>query len=547
MPDDTALTRGRRALADHAWRVAADNLTEADREQPLACDDLERLALARFLIGHDDASLDAWTRSYQRHVTDGQHIAAARCAFWAGYQSQVTGEMARANGWLTRATQALAECTDECVERGYVLIPAAVGYAESGDAERALPLFAEALSIGSTFQDATLTALGNLGLAHVHLLSGDVQHGLTLLDEVMVSTTSGEVQPQIAGIVYCATIIACQEVFDVRRAHEWTRALSRWCEKQQDLVPFRGQCLVHRAELMHLKGAWPDALSEVELARQRLSDPEGQPALGMAYYEEGELRRLRGEFAQAEAAYRHAHQLGHTPQPGLAWLWLKQGKTDAAASAIQSSLEGTDGPTRRARLLPAAVEISLAEGMPDAARTYAEELAQIATALGSPALRFVAEQQTGAVTLAAGDASEALRHLREAWRGWQSLDAPYEAAKTRRLMGRALRALGQEDLALMEFDAALVSFRALGAAADMLDMERESMTSDVAESPLTTRETEVLRLLASGATNRTIAVELVISEKTVARHVANIFAKLDLSNRAAATAYAYEHGIVRPA
>ena len=545
MPDNTALTRGRQALADHSWRDAAAHLTEADDQQPLECSDLEQLAVARFLTGQDDASLDAWTRCYQRHASADEHSAAARCAFWAGFQAQTSGEMARAGGWLTRATQALAEVSGECVEHGYVLIPIGLGSAEGGDLPRAEELFTDALRIGIAFRDTTLIALGNLGLAQVYLWANDIERGVPLLDEVMVSITSNEVNPQITGIVYCATIICCQEVFDIRRAQEWTRSLSRWCEQQQDLVPFKGQCLVHRAELMHLKGEWPDALSEVELARQRLSEPQVQPALGMAYYEEGELRRLRGEFAQAETAFKEAHQLGQPPQPGLALLWLNQGKVDVAASAIQSSLEDAVGMTGRARLLPAAVEILLAAGQLDVARGHASELAAIAAKMGSAALQSTAEQHTGAVTLAAADASAALRHLRNAWQGWQLLEAPYEAAKTRQLMGRAFRALGQEDLAQMEFDAALTSFRTLGAAADALALDREAGAStDV--SPLTAREVEVLRLLASGVTNRMIAAEMVISEKTVARHVANIFAKLDVSTRAAATAYAYEHGLVRP-
>ena len=432
---------------------------------------------------------------------------------------------------------------EDCVERGYALIPQAIASVEAGDVDRARPLFTEAVTIGTTFGDPTLVALGNVGLGHVYLFSGEVERGLALFDDVMVSITAHEVKPHITGTIYCATIIACQEVFDVRRAHEFTRALSRWCEGQQGLVPFRGQCLVHRAELMQMQGNWPDALSEVEQARQALSEPQPQPALGMAYYEEGELRRLRGEFAQADTAFRQAHQLGHPPQPGLALLWLQQGKTDVAASAIQSSLEDAESPTRRARLLPASVEILLATQAVDAARASAVELAEIATALGSPTLKSTSDQQAGAVALAAGDPSEALQLLRWAWRGWQALQAPYEAAETRVLMGQALRSLGQEDLAQMEFDAALVSFQTLGAAADVLAIERGAKASDAATSPLTDREIEVLQLLATGATNRSIAVELVISEKTVARHVADIFAKLDVSTRAAATAYAYENGI----
>ncbi|HEX5139362.1 MAG TPA: hypothetical protein VFX19_00330, partial [Dehalococcoidia bacterium] len=392
MPENLVLERGRQALLEYAWGDASDLLTRADADHPLECGDLEQLAVARFLTGQEEASIDAWTRCYQRHVTAQEHEAAARCAFWAGYQSQVSGEMAHAQGWLAKAMQALNEFPDDCAERGYVHVPMAVGLMESGQLDEARPHCAEALATGRRLQDSTLVAMGTLCTARVQLLSGETEQGLRLLDEVMVSITAGEVLPQVAGIIYCATIIACQEIFDLPRAHEWTRALSRWCELQQGLVPFRGQCLVHRAELMQMKGEWPDALEEVRLARERLTDPPGQPALGMAYYEEGELLRLRGELSQAEAAFRHAHQLGHPPQPGLALLWLAQGKHDVAASAIRTALDEVDGSVWRARLLPGAVEILLAEGQPDAAHVAADELAEIATILGSPTLTAASDQ-----------------------------------------------------------------------------------------------------------------------------------------------------------
>jgi ATP/maltotriose-dependent transcriptional regulator MalT len=546
MPDDTDVVRGRQALVERAWRDANDALTRASQQQPLECLDLEKLAIARFLIGLDDESVDAWNDCYQRHLSHQQHADAARCAFWVAYQSFVQGNHARSQAWGSRAHASLEEFSDDCVERGFVLIPAAIALIESGDAESARPLVAQASATGTRYRDATLTALANVCFAHMHLLNGEIEPGLELFDQVMASVTAGDVQPQTAGIMYCATIVACQEVFDVRRAHEWTRALSRWCELQQDLVPYRGQCLVHRAQLMQLKGMWPDALQEVLAARERLSKPIKQPALGLAYYEEGELRRLRGESAQAEAAYRQANQLGHQPQPGLALLWLQQGKTDVAASAIQATIETASGQGRAALLSPA-VEILLAAQNVNAARAFADELSVVSESFGSQALACAADQQRGAVTLASGQSAEALQHLRRAWQGWQELEAPYEAARTRLLMGRALRSLGQEELAQLEFDAALTSFRTLGAANDVLRVEQVIDSTPAGEQlPLSAREQEVLRLLASGATNRSIAVELVISEKTVARHVANIYAKLDISSRAAATAYAYEHGVVSP-
>ena len=293
-------------------------------------------------------------------------------------------------------------CTDDCVVRGFILVPEAIQHLEGGDAKRALQLFSEATEIGEKFGDPTLLALGRLGEGSTYTLTGEVERGIKLLDEVMVSITAREVLPNITGIVYCATIIACREVFDVRRAHEWTRALSAWCEEQQDLVPFRGQCLVHRAELMHIQGAWTDALREVRLARERLSDPPNQSAIGMAYYEEGDLLRVRGELAQAEKLLQHAHQLGHEPQPALALLWLQQGKASVAVSAITTSLAQQKYRPHRARLLGAAVEIHLAADQVPQAREHATELTEIAHEIGAPLLLAMSAQQQGAIELATG-------------------------------------------------------------------------------------------------------------------------------------------------
>lgn len=539
----TALARGRDAVASGAWRDAHEQLTDADGEQPLDASDLEQLALARFMIGMDDASVQAWARAYQLHVDVGAHADAARCAFWAAFQCFVVGDMAPGAGWAGRAHSSLEECTDDCVVRGFILVPEAVQHLEGGDAKRALQLFSEATEIGEKFGDPTLLALGRLGEGSTYTLTGEVERGIKLLDEVMVSITAREVLPNITGIVYCATIIACREVFDVRRAHEWTRALSAWCEEQQDLVPFRGQCLVHRAELMHIQGAWTDALREVRLARERLSDPPNQSAIGMAYYEEGDLLRVRGELAQAETLLQHAHQLGHEPQPALALLWLQQGKASVAVSAITTSLAQQKYRPHRARLLGAAVEIHLAADQVPQAREYATELTEIAHEIGAPLLLAMSAQQQGAIELATGQGEEALTLLRQAWKGWQSLGAPYEAARVRVLIGRVLTLLGQRELAEMEFDAARISFQSVGAAFDLVALETTSEQHKHPDVPLTNRETEVLRLLATGATNRKIAVALVISEKTVARHVSNIYAKLNVSSRSAATAYAYEHNL----
>jgi DNA-binding NarL/FixJ family response regulator len=296
--------------------------------------------------------------------------------------------------------------------------------------------------------------------------------------------------------------------------------------------------------VMQLRGAWPDAMEEVRRARQRLSTPQGQPALGMAIYQQAELHRLRGQFPEAEEAYREASQWG-PPQPGLALLRLAQGRVDAAAAAIRTALDGAQDRLARAKVLVAYVEVVLAADDVSAARTAAWELSEIAADLGMPLLQAVAAHATGAVLLAEGDPRAALATLRRAWTAWRELQAPYEAARARVLMGLACRALGDTDTAELELDAACRVFQQLGAAPEIARVEAESrMAAPSAAGGLTAREVQVLRLVAAGKGNRAIAADLVISEHTVARHVQNIFAKLDVSSRSAATAFAFEHGLL---
>ncbi|MCH9040182.1 MAG: DNA-binding response regulator [Chloroflexi bacterium] len=539
------LERGRESFHRKVWGDAHSLLSTADSQSPLGPEDLNLLAVASFLISRNDDSADMWARAHQEYIRLGNPTRAARCAFWLGLSLLIRGEFAQGGGWIARAHRILDEGQHDCVERGYLLVPDALQILSGGDADAAHDTFLRAGEIGVRFGDPDLVVLSRLGRGQALIRLGKAAEGVTLLDEAMVAVTAGEVSPIPSGIVYCAVILACQEIFDLRRAREWTDALSRWCETQPDLVPFRGQCLVHRSEIIQMRGEWDHALEEVQLACERLSQPQGQAALGMAFYQKGELHRLRGDFPEAEESYRQASEYGHTPQPGMALLRLAQGQAEAAAVSISLALDETQDRITRSKLLTANVEIAISTGDVQAARTTADELSGIAAEVDAPLLYAISGFALGSVLLAEGEARAALTALRRAWTICQELVTPYEAARVRVLMALACRELGDQDTAEIETAAACRVFRDLGATPDLARVEALSNTSKSQPSGgLTPREIQVIRLLAQGRTNRAIAGELVISEKTVARHVNNIYTKLSLSSRSAATAYAYQNDLL---
>ena len=538
------LERGRRAFAAQAWADAYGSLESADDAEPLGAEDLELLATAAHLLGRTDDATRAWERAHQAAVRDGDLARAVRDAFHLVMGFGQRGEFAQAGGWFARASGLVEQIGSDRVERGYLLIPQALLALDSGDASGAFAFFDEAAAIAARFNDPELSTLGRLGRGQTLIAMGETARGVALLDEAMVAVTAGEVSPINAGIVYCAAIEAFQAIFDLRRAQEWTTALSRWCDDQPDLVPFRGRCLVYRAELMQFHGLWQDAVAEAGRAADWLSRPPPEPAIGEAHYQQAELHRLRGEDEEAEQDYRAASQWGRRPDPGLALLRLAQGDTDAAAASIRRAVDEAD-EFSRPRLLEPYVEIMLAARDVAAARAAADDLAALADRFDATLPRAIASRAAGSVQLAEGDARGALVTLRRAWELWLDLEAPYESARVRVQIAMACRAVGDADTADLELAAARAVFGDLGAVRDVARVdELVTRAAAVKGSGLSRREIEVLRLLANGRTNREIATELGISERTVDRHVSNIFAKLDVSTRSAATGYAYEHRLV---
>jgi DNA-binding NarL/FixJ family response regulator len=539
------LDRGRAAFDRRAWGDAFALLAAADRESALAPDDLERLAIAAHLVGRDSQSADAWARAHQAFLDRADVPAAARCAFWLGFNALLEGEPAKSGGWLARGQRLLDEPPHDCVERGYLLVLDALRCMFADDLAPLHATFDRAVGIGERFGDPQLVAFGRVGVGEALVRSGRIAEGVALFDEVMVSATAGELSPIGVGIVYCAVIQECQRLFDLRRAKEWTAALGHWCASQPDLVPYKGQCLVHRAEILQLQGAWDDAMREAGRGCERPRQTVGRTWVGGARYVQAEIHRLRGDLSQSEEGYREASQSGHESQPGLALLRLAQGHGEAAAAAIRRALDEARDPAMRWRLLPAHVEIMLATRDVTTARAAAEELGGIADHLDAPLVRATAAHALGAVLLAEGDGRTALAALREAWAAWQRIEAPYEAACTRVRIALACRLLGDMDTAQMELDTARWVFEELGARPDLARVDALTRT-EPAERPagLSAREVEVLRLVASGQTNRDIARTLLISDHTVRRHLQNIFNKIGVSSRAAATAFAHRRALM---
>jgi DNA-binding CsgD family transcriptional regulator len=539
------LARGRESYARQAWMDVYKSLSYADQASLLGADDLELLATSSFMIGYYDDFVGYLERAHHAYLDAGEAMRAVRCAFWMGINLAIRGETSRATGWLNRAQRLVEREEGDCVERGYLLVPVMLRHEATGDLNAAYAAAASAAEIGERFGDRDLLALAVHEQGLILVNQGRVEEGLGLVDEAMVEVTTGELSPIVTGIVYCSVISGCQEVYALRRAQEWTTALSRWCEERPDMVSFNGQCLVHRAEITELHGAWRDALEEARRARKRCERANNRSAAAQAFYLQGEVHRLQGEFSAAEGAYRDASRYGWEPQPGLALLRLAQGNHAAAAAAIRRVVGETTRPLKRARLLPAYVEIMLAVGDVEEARVACRELEEISARYESGMLGAMVACAEGAIGLTEGDAKAALLPLRRAWQMWQELEVPYEAARVRVLLGLACRAMGDDDTAALELEAARDVFAQLGAAPDLarIDSLARSVSSDDVHG-LTAREMQVLRLVAAGETNRAIASKLILSERTVDRHVSNIFAKLGVSSRAAATAHAYKHQLV---
>lgn len=539
------LDAARDAYAHRDWQGARDGLRAARDAGELSADDLHIWADAAWWLGLVDESLATAEEAYRMFLQGARPRQAASAATTIALTLFLRGDDVAGSGWMSRAQRILRD-QPECPEHGYVryLLEVEAGLGGS-DLDAVTSSAREVQEIGRRHADPNLVALGILGEGRALIRQGRVVDGNELLDESMVAVLGDELSPEWAGNIYCHLMAACHELADFRRAAEWTRGTTRWLESLPAAVLFTGICRVHRSQVFQTTGAWEQA--EFEAVRV-CEDLAGIHVASVAegHYQLAELRRLRGDWAGAERAYRDAHERGRDPQPGLALLRLAQGRIDAAVTSIRAGLAGTSDRLARARLCAAQVEIACAAGDLETARKASGELDETASDYGSSGLDVMARHVRGAVLLAGGHAAKALEMLRGACERWQGLHAPYECARVRLLLARAYDLLGDSDAAARELDAAEVVFAHLGAAPDattVVALRGKSLLPD----GLTPREAEVLALVAAGKTNREVATALSISRKTVARHLSNIFTKIEVSSRTEAAAYAFAHDLAPPA
>lgn len=536
------LHRAREAYERREWVTAYRALSSLD-DVHLSGFDFATLAMSAHLLGRRNDCVQALQRAYETLLAGQDRLGAVRAAYWLTMVLSEGGEPVVAGGWLARAERLLDLHGEDAVEHGYVLIARMLQHIGTGQFTRARDAASAVTDYGSRFGDANLVATGLNAQGRLLTAAGKVQEGLRLVDEAMVGVVAGELETVFAGQVYCSTIEACQWVGDLGRMVQWTQALTQWCEAQPGLVAFTGQAAVHRGQLMRVQGAFHDALLELQQAVDRYAVVGGHPAMALAHAERGDVLRLLGDLDAAEEAYTQAVHHGLDAQPGRALLWLVRGRAEAAVAAVRRCLAGTELAMVRNRLLPGAVEVLVEADELNEAAALAAELATIAADFGCISLRAASGYAAAQVALARDDPEDALTAVRPALVEWASLGAVYEVARCRVLLSRALRRLEDDGSAVAELRAARDAFASIGARP--AEQEASALLDPSAlPSGLSPREVEVLGLVAAGLSNAQIAAELFLSERTVARHLSNIFGKLDVTSRTAAAAFAFEHRLV---
>jgi DNA-binding NarL/FixJ family response regulator len=526
-----SLTLARQAYEAHDWAAAAAHFDAVVTEQLIA-NDLSAYADAAWWLGRIEDSLRLGAAACDAFLADSRPVEAAWAALLLGVFHMSRGDEPQGTGWIGRAGR-LLEGVPECRVHGHLLhLTGVEANLQAGRPAAAADAARRIRDLGRELGQPELVALGLNGEGRALIRSGHVVDGLNLLDEAMVTVLDGRLDPFASGILYCHTVATCHEVADIRRVSRWIDLTEQWLATFPAAVAFGGMCRVHRAQLQLLRGEWDEAERNALQVGADL-DANRVDYAAEAWYVVAEARRMRGDPRAADA-YDEAHARGRDPQPGRALLRLQKGQAAGAATSVRTAVAavGPD-PLRRAPLCAAAVEIALAAGQLEDAEAAAAELAATASKYATSGLEAMAAAARGAVLLADDRAEEALPVLRDACRRWHELGAAYDAAGTCVRLAEAYRRLGDEASAAAEVTRAEATYERLGA-------HRQA-----SEPPagLTRRECEVLSLVADGGSNREVGEKLYISDRTVARHLTNIFHKIGVSSRTQAARYAIDHGL----
>ncbi len=528
------------ALRRQDWQAAYDAAQAAAVDSPdLEADRADLVADAAWWLGRLDDCIEARERAYHLYEELGKQRRAGQCAVWLYEHHAFKATPAMAGAWLRRARRALGD-EPGCAEHGALLLREAEAAHGAGELERASALAADVIALGRTLRAPELEAEALQTMGRVLIDRGELSEGLGHLDEAMLFAVEGRLGPYSTGKVYCSLISACEELGDFDRAAEWTQTTITWAQ-QHPLAIFPGICRIHRAAVLKRRGALAEAEREAEQACEELRDRH-VPNSAAAYAEVGDIRRRLGQLDRAEEAFAAAQRLSGQPCGGLALLRLAQGRIEAGLTIINGCLRGAKNPLARTALLPMQIHIAIAAGDLDSAREALSELDDIAAAFPTRTVQATVLSSRGRLQLAQDEAAEATETLQAALQRWRALDVPYEVASVHTLLGEAYRRSGDDAAAGESFAAATELFDQIGARLDPKAFGGEAKPA--LPAGLTMREVEVLRLIAAGMSNSEVAAALYLSVKTVSRHLSNIFTKIGVSSRAAATAFAFEHQLV---
>jgi len=539
MEPPAAVTAAGRALARQEWQAAFDAASTPLDDLRWEAERLDHLADACWWLGRIDECTTARERAHRAYEAVGERRRAGMCAVWLWEHHGFAARPAIAGAWLRRARRLLGD-DRHCEEHGALLLREAETAHGQGDLDGSLAQARDVVQLARALGSVDLEAQALQTVGRVLIDRGEVDLGMAELDEAMLFAVEGRLTPYATGKVYCSLVSACEEVGDHDRAAEWTEATMRWAH-QHPFAIFPGICRVHRAIVLKRRGELAEAEREAQRACQELQGRH-QGNTAAAYAEVGDICRRLGRLDHAEAAFTRSQDLAGGPCAALALLRLAQGRVAQALSIATGCVRDASKPLARASLLPILVHVAVAAKELQIARDAADELDRLADRFGTPALRASALTTRGRLQLGDGEAALALDTLRDAADRWRALDVPYELATCRTLLGEALRECGHDDEARDTFAAAASLFEEIGAHVDATGVPAERTAA--LPAGLTVREVEVLRLVASGLTNNDIAASLHLSAKTVSRHLSNIFTKLGVSSRAAATAFAFEHQLM---